>query len=225
MKIPLKILIPGIFLIIGIAVAYSMITSSLDKRILPIVQPTDVKPEMVASEMLHRGIGHRIGDFSFYNQNGGTTSLSDMKGKVFVVEYFFTTCQTICPIMNKQMIRVQEKFANNPAFKILSFTVNPETDSIPVMKSYAKEHNAIDGQWYFLTGNKDSLYYLARHSFFVLKPEEVTLADGSYAPFIHTNNFVLVDRARRIRGYYDGTDSTEVSQLMEDIQLLLDKEQ
>lgn len=225
MKKRLKFFIPLGIAVIGICIAYYMITSTLDQRILPIIQPTDLKPQMVAKEVAGRGIGHRIGHFSFLNQDGKKTTLQAVKGKIFVAEYFFTTCNNICPIMNRQMTRVQERFKNNPDVKILSFTVDPETDSVPVMKKYAEKHHAIDGQWYFLTGSKDSLYYLARHSFFVLKPGEVKQKDGSYSDFIHTNNFVLVDRELRIRGYYDGTDSLEVNQLMEDIQLLLDKNQ
>lgn len=225
MKIPLKYLIPLGIAVTGMVVAYFMITDNLSQRILPIIQPTDLKPEMVAKEALNRGIGHRIGKFSFLNQDGGKTTLATVKGKIFVAEYFFTTCNNICPIMNREMTKVQERFKGNPNVKILSFTVDPETDSVPVMKAYAEKHHAVDGQWYFLTGNKDSLYYLARHSFFVLKPDEVKQKDGSFSPFIHTNNFVLVDRHLRIRGYYDGTDSTEVDQLMADIQLLIDRGQ
>lgn len=223
MRSKYRFLIPAAVAVIGIGIAYAIITSNQKKRILPIIQAKDVTQDLVPSGIINSGYGHRIGDFSFLNQDGGKTTLADVKGKIFVAEYFFTTCKNICPVMNGQMVRVQKRFKNNPNVKILSFTVDPATDSVPVMKAYAEKHHAIKGQWYFLTGSQDSLYHLARHSFFVLKPGEVKQDDGSYSKFIHTNNFVLVDRQLRIRGYYDGTDTTEVNQLMDDIQLLLDK--
>jgi protein SCO1/2 len=164
-----------------------------------------------------------IGDFSLLNQNGETFTLDDVKGKVFVAEYFFTTCGTICPKMTEQMTRVQKKFKGNDAFKILSFTVNPEYDTVEIMNAYAEKHNAVEGQWHFLTGSKKELYSLARNSFFVLKPAEAANLGDAGSDFIHTNNFVLVDQELRIRGYYDGTSISEVNELMVDIQILLDK--
>ena len=176
---------------------------------------------MVNPELLKVGIGHRIGSFSFANQNGDTITLDDVKDKVFVVEYFFTTCGSICPVMTAQMTRVQSKFNGQEDLKILSFTVDPETDTVKVMRRYASKHKAVDGQWHFLTGEKDELYSLARNSFFVLKPAEAANLGDAGSDFIHTNNFVLVDKQQRIRGYYDGTSISEVNQLMDDIEILL----
>lgn len=207
--------------VIGIGVAYYFTTSKANEKSLPIIQPRDVKSEMVNPDLLEVGIGHRIGKFAFLNQNGDTVSREDIKGKVFVAEYFFTTCGTICPKMTAQMTRVQKRFKGNDAFKILSFTVYPEIDTVEVMKAYAEKHNAINGQWHFLTGEKDDLYYLARNSFFVLKPAEAANLGDAGSDFIHTNNFVLVDQELRIRGYYDGTNITEVNELMEDAEILL----
>lgn len=209
--------------IIGIAVAYYFTSSSANKKELPVIQPKDLKVEMVNPELLEVGIGHRIGAFSLVNQNGDSITLDDVKGKVFVAEYFFTTCGTICPKMTAQMTRVQKKFKGNDDFKILSFTVNPEVDSVKVMKAYAEKHGAVDDQWHFITGKKEDLYKLARNSFFVLKPAEAANLGDAGSDFIHTNNFVLVDQELRIRGYYDGTSITEVNELMEDIQILLNK--
>ena len=140
-----------------------------------------------------------------------------------MAEYFFTTCGTICPIMNMEMQRVQEAFNGNEGFKILSFTVDPETDSVAQMKNYADGHSADPKQWHFLTGEKKDLYQLARRSFFVLKPAEAENQGDVGSDFIHTNYFVLVDRQKRIRGYYDGTDSKEVDKLIEDIQKLMEE--
>jgi len=209
--------------VIGIAIAYYFTSSAANNKKLPVIQPRDLKAEMVNPELLEVGIGHRIGDFTLLNQNGKSITLDDVKGKVFVAEYFFTTCGTICPKMTAQMTRVQKKFKGNDDFKILSFTVNPEVDSVKVMKAYAEKHNAVDDQWHFLTGAKEDLYHLARNSFFVLKPAEAANLGDAGSDFIHTNNFVLVDQELRIRGYYDGTSISEVNELMEDIQILLNE--
>ena len=144
-----------------------------------------------------------------------------MRERFFVAEYFFTTCQSICPLMNKQMMRVQEKFRGNHKLKILSFTVDPDIDSAEQLLFYSKNLNAKKGQWHFLTGKKQDLYNLARKSFFLLKPAEAQNLGDAGSDFIHTNNFVLVDQKKRIRGYYDGTNEEEVSNLILDISILL----
>jgi len=194
------------------------------KKTLPIINPIDLKAEMVDPELLRVGNGHTIAEFSFQNQLGKITTDKDVSGKVFVVEYFFTTCGTICPKMNIQMQRVQKAYLGNENFKILSFTVNPEVDSVAQMKRYADSHGAKSNQWFFLTGDKNKLYEMARKSFFVLKPQEAQNLGGVESDFIHTNNFVLIDQKMRIRGYYDGTVPHAVDQLIDDVQLLLEEE-
>lgn len=216
-----KVIAILVIVIIGIAISYFMTISQTERKQLPIIQPRDVKKEMVDPELLEKGIGHRIGNFEFVNQSGDTVTLDDVKGKVFIAEYFFTTCGTICPVMTEQMTRVQTRFKGNGDVKIVSFTVHPEYDNVEVLRAYADKYGAVDGQWHFLTGDKDALYKLARTSFFVLKPAEAANLGDAGSDFIHTNNFVLVDQELRIRGYYDGTDRNEVSELMEDIKLLL----
>ncbi|MGV3632378.1 MAG: SCO family protein [Bacteroidota bacterium] len=206
--------------ITGIAVAYYMLQPD-GKHSPKVVNPVDVNPEMVDSTMQHKGYGHRIGDFAFQNQDGKTITLADVKGKVFVAEYFFTTCGTICPKMNVQMQRIQKAYYDDDRVKILSFTVDPEIDTVAQLKLYAEGHGAKKGKWHFLTGEKSKLYQLARKSFFVLKPAEAQNLGDAGSDFIHTNNFVLVDKQLRIRGYYDGTSEKEVSHLIEDIDLLL----
>jgi len=220
----LKVIAILTIVIVGIAVSYYMTLLQTEQKQLPIIQPRDVKQEMVDPELLQNGIGHRIGKFEFTNQTGKKITLDDIKGSVFVAEYFFTTCGTICPKMTEQMTRVQAKFKGNNNVKILSFTVNPEYDNVDVMRAYADKYQAVDGQWHFLTGTKEALYKLARTSFFVLKPAEAANLGDAGSDFIHTNNFVLVDQQLRIRGYYDGTNVDEVSTLMNDIDLLLDEE-
>ena len=192
------------------------------ENLLPVINPIDLEKEMVDPSVLmeRKGYGHTIGDFSFQNQNNETITNNDIEGKVFVAEYFFTTCLSICPIMNAEMQRVYEKYKSQDDFVVLSFTVDPDVDTVAQMKKYAERHDA-GNKWHFLTGNKDELYSLARKSFFVLKPAEAQNIGDAGSDFIHTNNFVLVDRQRRIRGYYDGTKPTSVDSLMVDIGRLL----
>ncbi|RYM35551.1 SCO family protein [Brumimicrobium glaciale] len=219
----MRVFLTFIILVIGIFTAYYINKSAQDRKQLPVIQPRDVNSEMVNPELINMGIGHRIGEFALTNQNGETITLEDVKGKIFVAEYFFTTCLTICPVMTEEMTRVQKRFNGNKDVKILSFTVDPEIDDVKVMRAYADKHNAVDGQWHFLTGTKADLYSLARNSFFVLKPAEAMNLGDAGSDFIHTNNFVLVDEQLRIRGYYDGTSTEEIDIMMEDIDLLLNE--
>jgi protein SCO1/2 len=210
-----------LILVVGVFVAYYF--SQPKEKPLPIINPIDLNEEMVDPELLRIGQGHTIGSFSFRDQNGLKITDKTVKGKVYVVEYFFTTCGTICPKMNMQMQRVQAAYKGDNRIKILSFTVDPDTDSVEQMKRYAKQHGANDQQWHFLTGEKADLYALARKSFFVLKPAEAENQGDVGSDFIHTNNFVLVDQRMRIRGYYDGTSTEEVDKLIRDMQRLLEE--
>ena len=210
-----------VFLIVGISITYYLVQPK--EEMLPVINPIDLEEEMVDPDVLmdRTGYGHTIGDFSFQNQDGKTITQKDVDGKVYVAEYFFTTCGSICPVMNKQMQRVHQVYQTEEDFRILSFTVHPEVDTVEQMKRYADEHGARSDQWHFLTGNKEDLYSLARKSFFVLKPAEAENLGDAGSDFIHTNNFVLVDRESRIRGYYDGTSPTGVDSLIYDIGRLL----
>ena len=211
-----------VFMVVGISFTYYLVRQPKEKA-LPVINPIDLEAEMVDPDVLmeRKGYGNTIGDFSFFNQNGEKITQEEVKNKVFVAEYFFTTCGTICPKMNEQMKRVHSAYKSNNGVRILSFTVNPEVDTIAQMKRYADEHGAKDNKWHFLTGKKEDLYGLARKSFFVLKPAEAQNLGDAGNDFIHTNNFVLVDRKRRIRGYYDGTSPTSVDSLITDIGRLL----
>jgi protein SCO1 len=220
-----RILFLVVFFLILVPIGYYFLSDQKKVKPLPVINPIDVQQEMVDPEMLRMGKGHRIGAFRFENQDGIWISDADMKGKVSVVEYFFTTCKSICPIMNSQMQRIQRKFANTQDLRIFSLTVDPDTDTIAQMKRYATAHNAKAGQWHFLTGEKADLYGLARRSFFVLKPAEAQNLGDAGSDFIHTNNFVLVDQKLRIRGYYDGTNPKEVSLLQAHIEQLLNEPQ
>ena len=209
-----------VVIIAVIAITLFYFNSTSREKYLPVYNPIDLSPDVVDSSLLRVGVGHEIGEFEFTNQNGKVISEKDLEGKIYVAEYFFTTCGTICPIMNKQMQRVQKAYAKRNDFKILSFTVDPETDNVAQMKKYATEHQADDAQWWFLTGDKDKLYELARKSFFVLKPAEVENVGDAGSDFIHTNNFVLIDKNKKIRGYYNGIDKQSVDSLIVDIEKL-----
>lgn len=216
-----KIFAFGFIIFVAVIIAYNMTLNT--KKPLPILNPIELNSEMVDSSLQSVGLGHKIGKFSFLNQDGETITEKNVKGKVFVAEYFFTTCGTICPKMNAQMQRVQLAYKGNSDFNILSFTVNPEVDLVPQMKMYATSHGAVKNQWYFLTGDKKDLYSLARKSFFVLKPAEAQNLGDAKSDFIHTNNFVLIDKKMRIRGYYEGTQPHQVDQLIKDIGPLLEE--
>lgn len=218
----MRVLIVGLIFVVGVGVAY-VFTRPKEKP-LKVYNPIDVESEMVEKDLARKGFGHTIQEFSFTDQEGKPYGSKDLKGKIYVAEYFFTTCGTICPRMNAEMQRVQAAYKGEDRFKIVSFTVNPETDSVAQMKMYAEGHQADPKQWHFLTGEKTDLYKLARRSFFVLKPAEAANQGDVGSDFIHTNYFVLVDTQKRIRGYYDGTDSREVDKLIGDVRKLLDEE-
>lgn len=218
----MKYVIPTV--IIAIAVGIGMYYMRPREKPLKIYNPVDVSKEMVDADLARKGFGHKIQSFQFTDQSNNLFHSESLKRKVYVAEYFFTTCKSICPIMNHQMQRVQNAYKGNTNFKILSFTVDPDVDTVAQMARYAKEHKADNTQWHFLTGDKDSLYQLARRSFFVLKPAEAKNQGDVGSDFIHTNNFVLVDKEMRIRGYYDGTSHKEVDRLIHDVQRLLDEQ-
>lgn len=218
----MRVLIVALIFVAGVIVAYFLTRPG--EKPLKIYNPVDVESEMVDKDLARKGFGHRIQEFSFTDQSGKSYGSKDLEDKIYVAEYFFTTCGTICPVMNAEMQRVQAAFKGNNQFKILSFTVDPETDSVAQMKNYADSHGADPKQWHFLTGDKKDLYKLARRSFFVLKPAEAQNQGDVGSDFIHTNYFVLVDTQKRIRGYYDGTNSKEVDKLIKDIQKLLEED-
>ncbi|TDP59916.1 SCO family protein [Flavobacterium dankookense] len=205
---------------------FSVVTISLfynalkPEKELPIFNPAEVNPELVDSTVQHVGKYHKIADFSFTNQNGKTVTQKDYEGKIYVADFFFTTCQTICPIMTTNMTEVQKAFSNNPNVMILSHTVTPEIDSVPVLKKYALKQGVDDSKWNMVTGDKKDIYYIARKSYLAVKtgkPEEMY-------DMVHTENFVLVDTKRRVRGFYDGTKKEDVQRLIEDINWLLEQD-
>ena len=214
-----KVLFIVVLLMVCVPIAYYYNTKTTQKK-LPIINPSELVEDVVDPELRNKSMGHKIQDFEFVNQNNVLIHSKDIEGNIWIVEYFFATCPSICPIMNEQMQRVQEAYRNDDQIKILSFTVDPENDSVAALKQYADDHQAIDQKWHFFTGDKKALYQLARQSFFLLKPAETANVGDAGGDFIHTNNFVLIDTQKRIRGYYDGTNPQEVDELISDIQIL-----
>ncbi len=160
---------------------------------------------------------HFIPNFEFTNQFNEKVTQTTLKNKIYVTEYFFTTCQSICPVMNTNLERVYKEFKDKPEFMIVSHTVDPEMDTVPVLMEYAKKHGVVSKKWLFLTGEKPKLYDIARKGY-LLNAEEGT---GDADDFIHTQNFALIDKEKHIRGFYDGTDSLEINRLIQDVKLLL----
>lgn len=163
-------------------------------------------------------IYHSIPAFKFVNQNGDTVTDKTFDDKIYVADYFFATCNTICPQMAVQLLRIQEKFAyTKEQVKILSHTVNPENDSVPVLNAYANMVHADTSMWTFVTGDKKELYDIARKGYLL----NALQGDGGPNDFIHSEIFVLIDKQKHIRGIYDGTKIGDVNKLIDDIKILM----
>lgn len=182
---------------------------------LKIFQPADVSRELVDTTLQYVKKYHTIADFSLTNQNGKTVTQNTYKDKIYIADFFFTTCQTICPIMTDHMLEIQEKLKDDDDVLLLSHTVTPEIDSVAQLKKYALEKGVNDAKWNLVTGEKKQIYDLARKSYLAAK-------DVPYEEYdlIHTENFVLVDKKRRIRGFYDGTDPEAIQNLLQDLKTL-----
>ena len=190
----------------------------VSKKQLPIYNPTDFNPKLVDKSIRNVSDNHRVKDFNLINQNGIKVSSKDYENKIYVVDFFFTTCPSICPIMTNNMLLIQEEFVQNNDIMLLSMSVTPEIDNVEVLKKYAIEKGVIDSKWNITTGSKKHIYELARKSYFAVLDQ----GDGGLQDFIHTPNFILVDTKKQIRGIYDGTVENEISRLIQDINILVD---
>jgi protein SCO1/2 len=184
-----------------------------DER-LPIYQPSQINPALVDPSLLSED-DHRILDFTLINQLGDTVSLSDVEGSILIVDFFFTRCATICPLLTSNLKLIHDRLPDG--VRILSHSVTPIADSVSVISSYADKYGANPSLWWFLTGRKDEIYKLARKSYFACLDE----GDGGYQDFVHTENVVLVDTQGRLRGFYDGTKEEDISQLYLDLRSLM----
>ena len=180
---------------------------------LPVYQPAMVSTDLVDSTLQYKKKYHKIADFSLANQNGDTITQEDYDGKIYVADFFFTTCQTICPIMTDHMVTIQNEILDDDEVMLLSHSVTPEIDSVAQLKRYAIEKGVIDSKWNLVTGEKKQIYDLARKSYLAVKD----IGDGGPFDMIHTENFMLIDKKRQIRGFYDGTDAEDMEKLLDDI--------
>lgn len=203
----------GVISIIIIAIIYNTLNVY---QPLPIYQPTMVSTELVDSTIQHQKKYHKIADFSLTNQNGETITQNNYKDKIYVADFFFTTCQTICPIMTDHMVEIQKGILDDDEVMLLSHSVTPKIDTVAQLKRYAEKKGVNDKKWNLVTGDKKDIYRLARKSYLAVKDN----GDGGPFDMVHTENFMLIDKKRQIRGFYDGTNPEDIDRLLDDIQIL-----
>ncbi|MAP81705.1 MAG: SCO family protein [Aequorivita sp.] len=204
-----------VFSIISIIIITVIYHIMKPQETLRIYQPADVDTELVDSTLQYVKKYHTIANFSLTNQNGETITQANYNNKIYVADFFFTTCQTICPIMTDHMVKIQEALIDDDEVLLLSHTVTPEIDSVAQLKKYAVEKGVRDAKWNLVTGDKKEIYDLARKSYLAAK--DVPYQEND---LVHTENFVLIDKKKRIRGFYDGTDPEAIEKLLHDIQIL-----
>jgi len=210
--------IASFFAIFFTAVLVAYFMHFRPEKDLPIYQPSQLNPALVDVSLM-REEDHRVSDFILVNQLGDTVTRSDVEGQILVVDFFFTRCATICPLMTKNLRRIHDRLDPDLPVQLLSHSVTPVADSVSVLRAYADKQEANPALWWFLTGPKSEIYSLARKSYFSCLDE----GDGGFQDFVHTENVVLVDSEGRLRGFYDGTDSKAMSQLFSDLEFLLEK--
>ena len=206
----------GVFFGIAAIVLYLFYNALKPIKVLPVYQPAMVNYELVDSTLQHIKKLHQIAPFRLTNQNGKIITQRDYQDKIYVADFFFTTCPTICPKMTENMALIQARILDDSQVKLLSFSVTPQIDSVAQLKRYAIEKEVNDQKWNLVTGDKKEIYTLARKSFLAVKEE----GDGGPFDMIHTENFILVDPEKRIRGFYDGTDIRAMEELLQDITTL-----
>jgi protein SCO1/2 len=208
-----RLLIFTAIITVGVFAVYPRINK--DPR-LKIYQPSDVNPKLVDESVQVNESEHRVAEFELYSQEGDTISLKDVDGRIYVADFFFTTCANICPKMTTQMKGLHDFYLDDEDIMFVSHTVYPEMDSVEVLEAYADKYEVNPDKWIMLTGAKEEIYSLARKSYFAV----LTEGDGGERDFIHTENFVLMDKEQRIRGYYDGTLPNDMERLKKDIEIL-----
>jgi protein SCO1/2 len=193
-----------------IVFVFLVVLGCQQEKKLPFLGPKEVREQ---GDTLY----HKIPDFKFLNQDSLWVSQKDMAGKIYVADFFFTTCPTICPKMKTQLLRIYDKFAEDDRVRILSHTIDPEYDGVRVLKEYAKKLNITSPRWNLVTGKKSDIYRLGEKSYMVTAQEDANEEGG----FVHSGAFILVDKNRHVRGIYDGTKEEDVNHLIEDMTLLL----
>lgn len=199
--------------IAGMIVVYPMLKK---QQRLKVFQPADVNPNLVDSDMQRTAKAHRIAEFKLIDQTGDTVTNADFDGHIYVADFFFTTCPSICPKMTANLTELADFYRNDSDMMFLSHSVTPQIDSVPVLAAYGSLHGADPARWKLVTGPKKHIYELARRSYFAVTTE----GDGGESDFIHTENFILVDKERKIRGFYDGTSKEDMERLKQDVEIL-----
>lgn len=199
--------------IVGMIIVYPMLVK---QQRLQVFQPKDVNPELVDTDMQRTAKAHRIADFELIDQKGEVVTNETFRDKIYVADFFFTTCPSICPKMSANLSELSKFYSGDDDIMFLSHSVTPDRDSVPVLAAYAEKYEADNDKWKLTTGDKKHIYELARRSYFAVTTE----GDGGVNDFIHTENFILVDKERKIRGFYDGTSTEDMERLKEDITIL-----
>lgn len=193
-------------------IIYSIL--SVDK-VLPIYQPANFEPKLVDSTIQHVKKYHTVADFKLVNQNGDTITQKNYEDKIYIADFFFTTCQSICPIMTKNMVNIQNQLKDDNDVLLLSHTVTPEIDSVAQLKRYALKKGVNDAKWNLVTGERKQIYDLARKSYLVVEDDDL----NDYG-MIHTENFALIDKKKQIRGVYNGISKGGIDSLLVDLKTL-----
>lgn len=220
MKSKTWLLTLGSFLIIligGMFFAYPLLKK---EKVLKVYQPADINPKLVDTSKQGVKKDHTIADFSLVNQRGENFTQSVFDDKIYVANFFFATCPTICPIMSSHFSDLQNTFMDDSKVMFISYSVTPDIDSVAVLAEYGERYGANPDKWILATGDKKEIYNIARKSYFAVLDE----GDGGVQDFIHTENMILVDSKSRIRGYYDGTSTADMERLEDEIRILLKEE-
>jgi protein SCO1 len=213
---PQQTLLLGLILLVPVLAFLFLKSFGTNRYALPTYLPDRVDSTQVAGKWQRDTVFHRIGEFQFTSQSGRPVTGAELSGKgLYVASFFFTSCPGACPRLNSQLVRVQEKFRQDPRVRLASFTVDPARDSVSVLARYSEQYGAIAGKWFFLTGDKTALYRLATEEFRLPSPQ------GSGSPLIHSQTLFLVDRNGNVRGRYDGTKERDVNRLITEIEVLL----
>jgi protein SCO1/2 len=191
------------------------------KKKLPILGERAVDVNIINGKEVIDTIYQSVPDFSLTSQDGKIIDQNTINGKIYVADFFFVTCPTICPRMKKNLLTIYKAYKGNPNILFLSHTIDPDHDSVSVLKDFAERLGADSKQWLFLTGNRDSIYELATHGYYATALPDSTEPGG----YVHSGGLILVDKHRRVRGIYDGTSVKDAEVLIKDIEILLDEKE
>jgi protein SCO1 len=202
-----------------ISIVFMQCTYVPKKNELPILGNPSIVADTVDGQITYDTLDHFIRDFSFVDQDSVWVTNETFAGKVYVADFFFTSCPTICPVMKKEMLRIYEAYENNDEVAILSHTIDPKHDDVATLNSYARRLGVKSSKWHFVTGEKESIFEIAETNYMVVAAEDETAPGGA----VHSGAFLLVDQNRHVRGVYDGTVPEQVDLLIADIKKLLTK--